>query len=531
MRLNLISFFIIFTILVSISNSQEFRSYTGEGNNKQNPKQGSIFTPFIRLANPIKFNKNGFPNITNQPSRAISNIIFDQQTHIGSKEHLTDMFNMWGQFLIHNMALSKPEPNPWPIKVPKCDQYFDPACIGNKTMNYFRTRATEVPCDVGKTVVDEDGKCYEQINSLGSYIDGNVLYGNSEEICKNLRSLSGGEMKMTVTDVGDLPPKNVPGVPMDNDANLFPIDQLYSVGERRGNENPGLLSIHTLLLRDHNRLARKFARLHPEWDDERVFQQSRSCVIEQIQKITYDEYLPTTLGSFPSYTGYDENVNAQVSNEFTSTAFRFGHSEVGPFMEYYSENGTRLQPLPIKFSYFNPHALNRGVEPLVRGLIINEEENIDIYMISDLRNFLFGKPGQGGLDLASRNLQRNRDHGIPPYNSLRRQLGLRPVQTWSDITSDPQIQNRLKNAYKSVDDIDSYVGGLAEDHMEGSCVGQTFYLIIYEQFLRTRAGDRFWYETPEMRMVNRECETTTFAEVIKRTTSNIGYVQPNVFRK
>ncbi|EGC33109.1 hypothetical protein DICPUDRAFT_95122 [Dictyostelium purpureum] len=494
----LLSICIILTILSTFTNSQEFRSYTGENNNKEKPMQGSIYTPFIRLAKPSKFNANGHPNITNLPSRAVSNFIFDQQQRIGSKEHLTDFFNMFGQFLIHNMALSKPETNLWPIVVPKCDQYFDPSCTGNKTMNYFRTRLTQVQCDDGITETDEDGKCYEQINSLGAYIDANVLYGNSEEICKNLRSLSGGEMK------------NVPGVPMDNDANLFPIDQLYSVGERRGNENPGLLVIHTLFLREHNRLARKFAKAHSDWDDEKIFQHSRSCIIEQVQKITYEEYLPVILGSVPHYTGYNPKVNAQVSNEFTSTAFRFGHSEVGPSLEYYSENGTRLQPLPIKFSYFNPHALNQGIEPIVRGFYLNEEENIDIYMISDLRNFLFGKPGQGGLDLASRNLQRNRDHGIPSYNSLRKQIGLRPVSTWADISTDKVIQERLKKTYKSIDDIDAYVGGLAEDHMEGSCVGQTFYFIIQEQFFRTRAGDRFWYELPEIKLLNRECESTTF---------------------
>jgi len=514
------------------SKSEEWRTYTGENNNLLHPTWGVVDTPFIRLAKPDQFNAFGYPNITHRPtSREVSNMIFDQQSFINSTEHYSDMMNMWGQFVIHNMALSKVDGDRlWPIVVPTCDPYFDPYCNGNLTMAYYRTRIQEVYCDdpTTKNVRDENGKCYEQLNRLSAYMDANVLYGSSDNTCNCLRLHKGGEMKMSYNENGDLPPRDVPGIAMDNDAKLVAPTELFCVGEGRGNENTGLLTIHTVLLREHNRLARKFASSHPDWDEETLFQHTRSCIIEEIQHITYKEYLPALLGSFPEYTGYNPNVHIQVSNEFTTTAFRFGHSEVGPNIEYIAENGTRLKPLPIKSSYFNPKALDNGVDDILRGLILNEEQNIDIFMIGDLRNFLFGKPGQGGLDLASRNLNRNRDHGIPGYNSLRRQIGLRPVKVWSDISSNPVVQDRLKNAYRTVDDIDAYVGGLAEDHIEGAGVGQTFYVILSEQFLRTRTGDRFWYERPAMKLLNRECETSSFSEIIKRNTK-IRNIPDNVF--
>jgi len=53
---------------------------------------------------------------------------------------------------------------------------------------------------------------------------------------------------------------------------------------------------------------------------------------------------------------------------------------------------------------------------------------------------------------------------------------------------------RLAKAYKSVDDIDLYIGCLAETAVGGSQLGPTAQCVVGEQFLRTKKGDRFFYE-------------------------------------
>ena len=99
-----------------------------------------------------------------------------------------------------------------------------------------------------------------------------------------------------------------------------------------------------------------------------------------------------------------------------------------------------------------------------------------------------------GHDLASLNIQRGRDHGIPRYNSLRDSLGLEPAATFADITSDPEGQQALSDAYGGdIALVDAWVGGLAEAHVEGGVVGELFATIIADQFLRLMVGDPFFY--------------------------------------
>jgi hypothetical protein len=59
---------------------------------------------------------------------------------------------------------------------------------------------------------------------------------------------------------------------------LVPDNELFVCGDERCNENPGLTALQTIFLREHNRLADKFAREHPDWDSERIFQTARKWV-------------------------------------------------------------------------------------------------------------------------------------------------------------------------------------------------------------------------------------------------------------
>lgn len=52
----------------------------------------------------------------------------------------------------------------------------------------------------------------------------------------------------------------------------------------------------------------------------------------------------------------------------------------------------------------------------------------------------------------------------------------------------------LKANYKTVEDIDLFVGGMLENKLPSAKFGPTFACIVGEQFYRYKYGDRFWYE-------------------------------------
>jgi len=148
------------------------------------------------------------------------------------------------------------------------------------------------------------------MNGATSFLDGSAIYGNSEEVANRLRTFDGGHLR---TGTGDLLPTNIECDPSTLNSTsryeflLFIIGCNYSLkfksspcefesGDGRVNESPALAVLHTLFVRQHNRLARELARINPLWDDETLYHESRRIVAAQIQHVTYREFLPAVLG-------------------------------------------------------------------------------------------------------------------------------------------------------------------------------------------------------------------------------------------
>ena len=146
-------------------------------------------------------------------------------------------------------------------------------------------------------------------------------------------------------------------------------------------------------------------------------------------------------------------------------------------------------------AFFSPDEIQaHGIDSLLLGASSQVAQEIDNQIVDDVRNFLFGSPGAGGFDLAALNIQRGRDHGLADYNQTRVDFGLAWVTSFDQITSDPELAGRLEQLYGSVDNVDAWIGILAEDHVTGSSLGELGRTILIDQFSRLRNGDRFWYE-------------------------------------
>jgi len=463
------------------------------------------------------------PAGSHRPSaREISNGIADQTVTGLNADGLTDFVWLWGQFLDHDIDLTDPA-NPaeaFDIEVPRGDPFFDIAATGRATIGFSRS-AWEPGTGTSRT------NPRRQINSITSWIDASNVYGSDEVRAEALRA-GKGRLRMSR---GKMLPRNTAGLPNAGGTS----SALYLAGDVRANEQVGLTALHTLWVREHNRIANTVRRDNPGMSSKEIYQHARAKVGALVQSISYNEFLPALLGpnALAPYAGFDARGDASIAQEFSTAAYRFGHSMVSPQLLRLKRNGrpVRQGHLSLRDAFFNPTViLETGVEPLFRGMAAQRARAIDNMVIDELRNFLFGPPGAGGFDLASLNIQRGRDHGLASYYEARVVFGLKPPRTFDDITSNVQVAARLEELYGNVRNVDLWVGGLAEEHTDGSQLGPLFHTIVAEQFQRLRDCDRYWYERTFSGAELAEIQSTSLADVIRRNTRIGGELPDDVFR-
>ncbi len=507
----------------------EDRSYDGSGNNVLNPTWGAAGSDLVRMAPAAYGDGMSSPaGATRENPRAISNTLVSQSGPMPNTMNLSDWVFQWGQFVDHDMTLTDlaTPTESMDIPIPMGDPIFDPTSTGTATMAFTRSQYDPT---TGLSVGDPR----QQVNSNSSYLDGSVIYGSSEDRAMALRTMSGGHL---LTSAGDMLPYNTMG--LTNADNGDPNQAAYHVaGDVRVNEQIGITSVQTLFMREHNRVADELAAEHPTWTDDQLYQQARHVVGAEIQSITYQEFLPALLGNqAPGITStYDAAVNATVMNEFATALFRVGHTMIPSNMPMMQNDGTPAPggDMPLADAFFNPSLMDTSteLEYMLKGLASEKQQQIDIHVVDDVRNFLFGDPiPGGGFDLAALDIERGRDNGLADYNTVREAFGLPAVSSFDQITSDYDLQQALEAIYGDVNNIDPWVGALCEDHLPGEAVGALVSAAMVQQFTNLRDGDRFFF-TNDTELTPDELlwiENLHLSDIIRLNTG-ITNLQTNVF--
>src|SRR5262245_11615191 len=439
-----------------------FRSIDGTGNNADHPDWGSTNVALLRLAPPAYADGISSPVVgtpTRPSPRAISNAVVAQTTdeRVISDRQMAAMIYGWGQFLDHDLDLTRgaSPSEPFNIPVPAGDPFFDPNNTGNQVIQFNRSKSVD-----GTGTSTSNPR--QQPNEITAFVDASMVYGSDAFVANALRSHVGGRLRTSEGADGlfgtadDLLPFNnttyLPDgpIPLANDSHIVPDSQLFAAGDFRTNENIELTSLHTLFMREHNRLANAIAAAHPGMSDEDIYQRARAIVGAEIQVITYNGWIPALLGpnALPAYAGYNAAVNPGIANEFSTALFRVGHSMLGDDIEFINNDGTAFRPgIPLNEGFFNPPQItlaNTGPGRILKYLASDPSSEVDTSITDPVRNFLFGQPGQGGFDLASLNIQRGRDHGLADYNTIRAAFGLPRVTSFNQITSDNGLRLKLK---------------------------------------------------------------------------------------
>lgn len=501
---------------------EEYRTFNGRENNLKHIYYGSTNQLFNRKS-PTCYNhkdqKEDLPRSEGIPNpRIISNLLSQFYNVKGFSElsqiDVNTLFVFWGQFTDHDLALA--------LGSDPCDSFNIPIKeedpdYGTGHMKFCRSFGMN------------DRQCKrQQVNTVTSWLDGSQIYGSSTLVSNYLRLFKNGHMKTLFTNGDHYLPYNVENI-MDNPMNRVKTSELGMAGDIRANENIMLYSIHVLFVREHNRIATELKSKYPNWNDEILFQESRKRVVALLQKITFYDWLPILLGrdEMPSYSGYNDNIDSTILNEFSTIAFRFGHSMLSNQVPVIDPITQEENVMSLFDGFFNPiPAIDYyGIEGFLVSSLFQRAQSIDPLIVNDVRNRLFSPPFNWtnvNIDLLATNLQRSDDHGICGYNILRQSFGLSPIYNMSlySLLSFKETQDVMSHYQFDTNLLHGFVGGLME--LKNGILGPLFSSIIETQFSLLRDGDRFWFENDQFNTLDLNViKSTTLLDIIKRNVRHL----------
>jgi Ca2+-binding RTX toxin-like protein len=400
------------------------------------------------------------------------------------------------------------------------------------------------------------------------------------------------------------------------------LDLHYITGDGRGNENIALTAIHSVFHSEHNRLvahikdvvlasadlaflnqwlltpvaalpATPAAIAALSWNGERLFQAARFPNEMQYQHLVFEEFGRKLLPSIEVFSGYNSTVDPAIMSEFANVVYRFGHSMLTDTVDRIDPGTGVSTPMRLIDAFLNPVAFAQSgadtkgsVGTIATGMTQQVGNEIDEFTTESLRNNLVGLP----LDLASLNLARARDTGVPGLNAARRQFfadtgnpALQPYTSWNEFGENIKHIESLANfiaAYGThatiqaattdaarraaadalisgaaagnldaqnflsasgiyaggslggLETVDFWIGGLAEKLQPfGGMLGSSFAYVFGTQMLRLQNHDRFYYLSRTAGLnVLTQLEEQTFGDIVMRN-SNAQHLPGDVFSR
>ncbi|XP_024308860.1 thyroid peroxidase isoform X7 [Homo sapiens] len=491
--------------------ANKYRPITGACNNRDHPRWGASNTALARWLPPVYedgfsqprgwnpgFLYNGFPL---PPVREVTRHVIQVSNEVVTDDdRYSDLLMAWGQYIDHDIAFTPQSTskaafgggadcqmtcenqNPcFPIQLP---EEARPAA-GTACLPFYRSSAACGTGDQGALFGNlSTANPRQQMNGLTSFLDASTVYGSSPALERQLRNWTSAEGLLRVharlRDSGRaylpfVPPRAPaacapePGIPGETRGPCF------LAGDGRASEVPSLTALHTLWLREHNRLAAALKALNAHWSADAVYQEARKVVGALHQIITLRDYIPRILGpeAFQQYVGpyegYDSTANPTVSNVFSTAAFRFGHATIHPLVRRLDASFQEHPDLPglwLHQAFFSPWTLLRG-----------------------------------------------------GYNEWREFCGLPRLETPADLSTaiaSRSVADKILDLYKHPDNIDVWLGGLAENFLPRARTGPLFACLIGKQMKALRDGDWFWWENSHVftDAQRRELEKHSLSRVI-----------------
>ena len=493
---------------------QYYRTADGSWNNLDDPKEGAAGT---RLSRNIPINAvkpESDKQILIPNPREISRKLLTRKSEMKEVPFLNMLAACWIQFqnadwINHGEPLLKDL-----IEIPLAED--DPARKKYLQTKMFIPRTQPDPT----RMEDKEEAPLSFINEVTHWWDGSQIYGSDQETVDRLRSGIDGKLRV-------------------NEDGTLPLDKkgIEQTGFIR-NWWVGMSMFHTLFTREHNSICEHLKTKYKDWDDTRLFNVARLINAAVMAKVHSVEWTPAILPN----QGLDEALNANwfgvltnllrkgkdrrtvapinvrnpelggvVGNPINKQGVSFAFSE--EFVEVYRLHSLLPETIHIKnFSTGEklldvpfPETRQAGSGKLLKKVSMSDlfysfgNQHPGQLVLNNYPKFMqeLSIPFNPVFDMGAVDILRARERGVPRYNEFRRQLGLRPISKFEDLTDDSELVKELKEVYgtdaAAVESLDLLVGTLGEGYRpHGFGFGETMFQIFILNATRRLQADRFY---------------------------------------
>jgi hypothetical protein len=512
---------------VSTASPPPYRSYDGSQTDPDNPLMGKTGTRFGRNM-PIEATWPEEQSMLDPSPRLVSTKLLNRDTFKPATT-LNVLAACWLQFQNHDWFSHGDNSETEFVAVPldDNDSWSDGAMQVRRTSPDSTYAGGQVPPTY--------------VNKVTPWWDGSQLYGSTEERNRELRSGEDGKLKMEDGRLPEETNKDLHGVDLTGFSDNYWL---------------GLSVMHTLFANEHNAICDMLKSHNPSWDDEKLFLTARLINAALIAKIHTVEWTPGILAHPALQIGMNANWYGVLPKWVKK---RFGHIGSGELLS--GIVGSPLDHHTAPYSITSEFVSVYRMHPLVpddyqirshrTGEVIAETDftpiqghgtrkAIDEHSMTDwIYSLGLAHPGAITLhnhpnalrdlvrvngdhvDIATIDILRDRERGVPRYNDFREKLRKRRIEKFEDLTPNPEWNEQIKEVYGGeIDKVDTQIGMLGEQPPPGFGFSDTAFRIFILMASRRLKSDRFFTRdyTPEVYTPEGLdwVESNLFGDVVKR---------------
>lgn len=404
----------------------------------------------------------------------------------------------WIQFEVHDWFShgQNQTENPWKIELATDDPW------PQHPMEVQRTRKDPSADPAGPpTFVTADTHWW----------DASQIYGSDPVFARAIRSGEAGRLRIT--------PQGL--LPEDVEAHV----DLRGVA---GNFWIGLALLHALFMLEHNAICERLHAEYPELDDQALYEKARLVNAALMAKIHTIDWTPAIIAHPTTVRALRANWFGVLGERFDKlfgrrTSLELLHGIPGTKRDLFGVPYSlteefvgvyRMHPLiPDEYTFYalaDDHVLQQRTFEEVNALHVREcleqvplADALYSFGVANpgaisLHNYPrslqhFNRPDGELLDLATIDIVRTRERGVPRYNEFRRLFHLKAPETFEEMTGgDAVLAAELERVYGDVERVDLMIGLYAEPKPPGFGFSDTAFRVFILMASRRLESDRFF---------------------------------------